>query len=45
MFLEKLQTPQILIAMRVLACIFDNVGTGEHNKYDILDFLNEVRFN
>jgi hypothetical protein len=42
MFLEKLQTPQVLIVTRVLTSIFDSVGIGEYNKYDMLDFLNEV---
>jgi hypothetical protein len=37
-----LQTPQVLIVTRVLTSIFDSVGIGEYNKYDMLDFLNEV---
>ena len=43
MFLDKLQTPQVLISMRVLTSIFDSVCPGEYNKYDMLDFLNEIK--
>jgi hypothetical protein len=41
-FMNKLQIPKILIVTRVLTSIFDSVGIGEYNKYEILDFLNEV---
>jgi hypothetical protein len=36
--------PQVLIVTCVLTCIFDNVNTGEYNKYEMLDFLNELHF-
>lgn len=43
MFLDKLHTPQVLIATRVLISIFDSVCPGEYNKYDMLDYLNEIK--
>lgn len=43
MFLDKLQSEQVLIATRVLTSIFDSVCPGEHNKYDMLEFLHEVK--